>query len=494
MTNPFAPAGTPIPTHSDDQPSTHLQRGALGVVDILFFVVAAAAPLMVMAGVAPLAILFGGVGAPAAYLVTGVILLLFSSGFTAMTPYIRNAGAFYAYISRGLGRPAGVGAALLALFSYNAMQIGTYGAFGYFASSTANNIFGLDQPWWVYSFAALAFVWLLGYRSINMGAKVLAALLVAETAILLVLAVAVLIDGGASGLTLDSFAPSNVFRSEMSIPLLMAVAAFIGYEATAIYREEARDPDRTVPKATYAAVAFLTLFYTFITWILVQAFGSDKVVAAAAANPVELPFTAMTEYVGSWATDVQRVLVVTSLLAALLAFHNAITRYAYALSAEQVLPPALGRVHLSHGSPYVAGILQTVLAGGFVAAFALAGADPYTEFFIWVNTPGIVGILVLQVLASFAVVFFFRRNAPQRGEGPLRTTVAPAVAGLLLAGTTVLVCKRLGLLTSAGPSVNWTLITLTPVVFVTGVLLALRLRRRQPAVYDRLATTEIDAA
>ena len=29
-------------------------------------------------------------------------------------PYIRNAGAFYSYIARGLGRPAGLGAALLA--------------------------------------------------------------------------------------------------------------------------------------------------------------------------------------------------------------------------------------------------------------------------------------------------------------------------------------------------------------------------------------------
>ena len=32
-------------------------------------------------------------------------------------------------------------------------------------------------------------------------------------------------------------------------PLGLAVAAFIGFEATAIYREEARDLDRTVPRA-----------------------------------------------------------------------------------------------------------------------------------------------------------------------------------------------------------------------------------------------------
>ena len=51
-----------------------------------------------------------------------------------MSKYIHNAGAFYSYIARGLGKPAGLGAAALAVFSYNAIQIGLYGAFGYFAA------------------------------------------------------------------------------------------------------------------------------------------------------------------------------------------------------------------------------------------------------------------------------------------------------------------------------------------------------------------------
>ncbi|EKX68501.1 amino acid permease, partial [Streptomyces ipomoeae 91-03] len=110
MTKPLVPTAPqqPPPAAGTDQ-GHHLQRGSLGVADIVFFVVAAAAPLTVMAGVAPLAILFGGIGAPVAYLAVGVVLVLFAVGFTAMTPYIRNAGAFYSYIARGLGRPAGLG-------------------------------------------------------------------------------------------------------------------------------------------------------------------------------------------------------------------------------------------------------------------------------------------------------------------------------------------------------------------------------------------------
>ncbi|MFI1506118.1 APC family permease [Streptomyces sp. NPDC020597] len=480
------------PAASGTDPTGRLPRATLGVSDIVFFVVAAAAPLTVMAGIAPLAILFGGIGAPVAYLAVGVVLCLFAVGFTAMTPYIRNAGAFYSYVARGLGRPAGLGAALLALFSYNALQIGTYGAFGFFAAATADDLLGVDLPWPVHAFAGIAVVWFLGFRSIHVGAKVLAALLIAETAVLALLAGAILLKGGANGLSLASFAPSHVFTSQMSAPLGLAVAAFIGFEATALYREEARDPNRTVPRATYLAVGFLGLFYTFVVWVIVQAFGDDGAVGTAAHNPAEMFFTAMTRYVGGWATDLQRVLIVSSLLASLLAFHNAITRYGYALSAEGVAPAALGRIHPRHGSPWVSGIAQTALAATVTAMFAAIGVHPYNEFLLWVNTPGVVGILALQTLAACAVAAFFRRSPGAHAVGRLRTVAAPATAALLLAVITGLVCTRLNLFTGAAPLVNWTLIALTPLVFATGAVLALRIRRSRPDVYAALATTDVD--
>jgi amino acid transporter len=204
-------------------------------------------------------------------------------------------------------------------------------------------------------------------------------------------------------------------------------------------------------------------------------------------------FTAMTHYVGTWATDLQRVLIITSLLASLLAFHNAITRYVYALATEHTLPTGLGRIHPRHGSPWIAGIAQSLLAAAVVTVFAAIGADPYNQFLLWVNTPGVVGILALETLAAFAVVAFFRRTPATNGEGRLRTLVAPAVAGVLLTVTTGLVCTRLDLFTAAGPAVNWTLVALTPAVFLVGVALAARMRRTRPDVYAGLATTDVEA-
>jgi hypothetical protein len=72
----------------------HLKTNALGAGGIAFLVIAAAAPLTVMAGVAPVAILVGGIGAPAGYLAAGAVLALFAVGFMAMTRHTGGAGAF----------------------------------------------------------------------------------------------------------------------------------------------------------------------------------------------------------------------------------------------------------------------------------------------------------------------------------------------------------------------------------------------------------------
>ena len=101
-------------THIPDAPVTgrngnhQLKRGAIGVVGILFFVLSAQAPLTGIGGALPLAVALGnGAGAPAAYLVVGLIIAVFAVGFIAMSRHVTDEGAFYAYIGRGLGRRLG---------------------------------------------------------------------------------------------------------------------------------------------------------------------------------------------------------------------------------------------------------------------------------------------------------------------------------------------------------------------------------------------------
>ena len=56
------------------------------------------------------------------------------------------------------------------------------------------------------------------------------------------------------------------------------------------------------------------------------------------------------------------VLFLTSVFAALLAFHAAVARYQFALGRERVLPAAWGRTHPRTGAPLLGSITQSVLA------------------------------------------------------------------------------------------------------------------------------------
>lgn len=484
---------TPEPPSAAAAPAAPgLRRAALGTADVSFFVVSAAAPLTVMAGVAPVAILLGGIGAPAGYLLAGLTLAVFAVGFTTMSRHVRGGGAFYAYITRGLGKRVGIGAALLALIGYNGMEIGVYGLLGTTTADTGRALFGLDIPWLPVSLAGLALIWYGGFRSIDFGAKLLGVLLVAETGILVLLAGGVLLKGGAHGLSLGSFAPGAVLVPGTAAVLAFAFAAFTGFESTVIYRREARDPDRTIPRATYIAVAFLGLFYAFIVWTVIQAFGAAEVIAAATTDPGGLFFAAITTYVGPWAADLMHLFIVTSVIASLLAFHNAINRYALALAEEGVLPAALGRVHPRHRSPYLAGAAQTALGAVVVLGFALAGADPYQQLLLWVNTPGMIGLMALMLLAAVAVPVHFRRV--QHTEGPWRTVIAPVTAAVLLAVAIFLVASKVELFTMASTTVNTVLIALVPAVFLTGLALAQRLKTRRPEVYARFAEEPAERA
>src|ERR1019366_5533248 len=132
--------------------SRALARDRLGVPAGLFFVLAGGGPLTVAAGGLPPAYATQGLASiPAAFLAVAVILAIWASGYVAMTRHIRNAGAFYAFISAGLGRVTGGAAALGALLAYSFLQVRRYGAFGPNAAAEGSAHLGLHAAWWVWA-------------------------------------------------------------------------------------------------------------------------------------------------------------------------------------------------------------------------------------------------------------------------------------------------------------------------------------------------------
>ncbi|WP_344247566.1 APC family permease [Actinocorallia libanotica] len=407
----------------------------LSAPKIVFMVVAAAAPLVAMAGTVPLSMGSGnGAGVPGAYVVAMLTLLCFSVGYAAMARSITDGGGFYGYIARGLGRPVAASGAVLALTGYNGLVAALAGGIGYFLTELG----GAPGPWWAWTLGAIAIMSALGYRNIDLSAKVLGVLMVCEIGVLVVFDAAVLVNRGLDAFQFTSFAPGTVFSGAPGVAFMFAFGSFVGYEAAALFSEETKDPARTVPRATYAAVLVIGLFYALTSWLMVGAMGAGRTGETARAQEGDLFFHLTEQQLGETASALFGLLIITSIFASLVAGHQAASRYVFALARDGLAPAKLSAVHPAHGSPYMSSLAQAGFTVVVVVLFAVAGLDPYKTLVTVMSGLSTLGIVLLQALTSVACVVYFRRTG---SGGLLSTLIIPLVgcAGLLTAATLILV-------------------------------------------------------
>jgi amino acid transporter len=462
-----------------------LRRNAIGVAHIVFFVVAAAAPLAVVVGVTPFAFSSGnGTGVPLTFLLVGAMYLLFSVGFIAMSGHIGRAVSFYPYIARGLGRQVGVGGALISIVSYFAVEMMALSLFGLFASSIAAQYTAAAPPWWGWSVALNVIVYLCGIRNVEFSGRVLGALMIAEVLILSVLGASILAHhGGPEGITLAPFGPAALVSGNVSLALVFIVSAFIGFEATSIFGEEARNPERTIPAATYIAVVLIAVFYAFSTWVIALDYGPANIARAADLDPTHLYQVSIERHLGSLAASILQALMLTSTFACVLSFHNTINRYVFVVARERVLHHWLARTHAEHQSPQAAGLVQAAVVAALGLVFPLAGVAPDLAVGLC-SAFAAIGILVIQLLVSIAVVAFFWTN--HRQVSAWRRLVAPAVSSLALLASLYLMSSNLASVTGSESLFVRAYPALIVGIGIVGILIARRMRKARPEAYSNI--------
>lgn len=461
----------------------------LGVVAIVFMVVAAAAPLTVVGGVMPLGFSMGnGLGFPIMFLVAALILILFSVGLSQMARVVPQPGAFYTYIRHGLGDFAGTAAAFVAVVSYVCAPVCTSAYIGVQFDLAVRKLDGPDIPWWIYSALVIGLVGWLGYRSIDLTSRVLGVLLVGEVLVVVALVVVVLSSGGESGLTAVPFTGSSVFSGSLGIGIMFAITGFIGFEATAVYRDEAKDPTKTIPRATYISVIGIGVFYAVAGYTLIVAWGPNAVIDESATDPAGMFVSTTHRYLGGVGEVTAQTLLITSVLAGYLAFHNVAARYMHAMSGHGMLVAGLGAVHTHHGSPHRSSVTMTAMTGGVLAICAAVGLDPVTQIFAWFSTLATAGVMVLMILTSVAVPVYFRRTA-QRAN-PWSTVIAPllGMCGLALSG--VLLLDNFPMLVGGSPALAYSMLSIFPVAATVGIIVAAKRRSALRASSNAISPTE----
>jgi amino acid transporter len=458
---------------------------SIGLWQIVFLVISAAAPLTgALGGVPPAISLGNGPGVPGAFVIAGLVLLVFSVGFASMSRHVVRAGAFYAYLTAGLGRPVGMAGAFIALLSYTCIQIALYGLFGFFCSTVLGPMLHSGLPWYGYAIACAAIVQFTGLRGIDLNSRVLGVLMCLELGILLLLSIAILIHGGGpDGLTLEPFAPRHLLGGHVGIAVMFAFASFIGFEATAIYGQECRNPKRTVPRATYMSVVLILVFFAFVTWTIVCAYGLTAVTDVATKQPGDFWFIQSNHYLGSELTTTMSLLLLSSIFASILSFHNMIVRYIHALATERILPAVLERLHPTHGSPYVASYLQTLSICIPLGIYAAIGADPFAIVFNCTSALGIIGVVLLQATTSFSVAAFFA--ATKLDTRLWHARIAPVLSGIALFAIAAILIRNLDALSGSDSPVVEAFPWIHAGVALAGIVVGLVLRRVRPDIYAR---------
>jgi amino acid transporter len=508
-----------------------LKKGAIGIVAVIFMAVANAAPITAMTGNVPIAVGFGnGLGAPAGFLFATIALTLFALGYVAMARYITTTGAFYGFISHGLGQVWGMAAGMLATFAYVVFEGSLIGGCAYFANDAVNTIFGVNVPWLLFAIGAIVIIAALCHFHISLTAAILGVTLTAEVLILLALAATVIFKGGGpDGFMLNqTVLLNNAFQSlpagafgtaaaagSMAIGLFFAFWSWVGFETTAVYGEESRNPKKIIPLATLIAVIGLGLFYTFISAMVLAGNGAKtSVEASISASPLDLFFNLVNANLGSVLLDVYKVLLVIGSFACALAFHNAASRYLFALAREIPSDKAkktVGAAHPQHGSPYIASALQAIITLVIVLLFAgftavqvpdtngnpvdTPSLVPYTNIYGLLALIGTAAILLVQAICSAAVIWYFWVRKTHQGN-VITTLICPAIGGIAMLYVVWTLWDNRAF--AAGLAANSHVFKVGPymilAVFVIGLAYALWLRFAKPETYAEIGRTVMEDA
>lgn len=484
------------------QGHSSLKRGAIGLAGVVFMVVAFSAPITAMTGNLPVAVGYGnGLGAPGGFIIATVVLTVFSVGFVALAKHITAAGAFYTFVSRGWSKVPGLAAGVMSMVTYMTMEAGLIGIFAAFTDQALSSQFGINLPWELYAAVCLVVIAVLSHFDISVAAKVLGVVLVAEIAMLGLSAVASLVKAP-DGMHFDALSPVSALSTNgvaggvVGLGLLMAFWSWVGFESTAIYGEESKDPKRIVPKATIIAVIGIGAFYTFVSWGVIVGNGPDAAVALASGDePFQLIYTPAREYLGPWAVSVFEWLVLGGSFACALAIHNSAARYLFAFGRDRLLWHRLGGAHHRHASPWIASLTQSGIAAVLLVICSMTGSDPYADLFVLVAILATLLLLIVQIMSSVATVVYFhvKKQHPETANW-WRTLLAPIIGGLGMLCVIYLMASNIE--AAAGTASGSLFFKMIPwiigLLWFGSMVVALLLRKVDPLRYARIGSTVFD--
>ncbi|WP_166880557.1 APC family permease [Salinibacterium sp. ZJ450] len=469
-------------------------RGSIGTPSVVFITLACMSPLTAAAGYLALVVAFGnGVGAPFMYLTVGVVAALFAVGFLAMVKDLARPGGLYAYITAGLGRLVGLGAGYVAIVTYLFAEVGL-AIFGGISLSfvVSDAMGGPEIAWYWFALLFIVLATVAAYFNISLSAKLLSAILIVEILFVLAFDLVVLLNAGPANYdgAGASFSLSGLLSGSVALGFLFVLSQFSGFESPALYYEEMRDPVKSVPRATYSIIVIIAVMYCFTVWAIIVGFGASTALEDISADSSGAFAVLFSDYLSAALYKVCAIFIQTGILASLLAGNNLLSRYMFNMGVDGVLPDFLGRANRRTGSPATASVAVGGILFAIVVVTAVIGGDP-NQLLALLSGTGTYGFLVLFLLGSVSVVFYFSRK---RGVPAARRAVYIGTS-LVTAGTFAAVIfyvsSNLSVLVGENDAFGVMLQVIIWAAFIVGAAYATYLSVRRRDIFVRIGRQEV---
>lgn len=308
---------------------------------------------------------FGGL------LIAGVVIagmyLAMVLGMAEMSSALPAAGGGYTFARRALGPWGGfaTGTAILIEYAIAPAAIATFIA----AYVESLGLFGITDGWWVYLTVYLLFIG-IHLSGVGEALKVMFVITVIALAGLLIFAVSAIGSFDAANLTdiaptdavgASSFLPFGYLGIWAAVPF--AIWFFLAVEGVPLAAEEAKEPERNVPKGIIAAMGMLLVTAATVLVLTAGAGGAEAM--SASGNP-------LVEALGdSGMAKVVNYIGLAGLIASFFSIIYAYSRQLFALSRAGYLPKRLSVVN-SRKAPTLALVVPGVI--GFVLSLTGQGA------------------------------------------------------------------------------------------------------------------------
>src|SRR5690242_5656921 len=271
-----------------------LHKNAIGLPGVLYFCLAGSAPISAMLFNVPSMASQAGATTPLVFLLSGIGLLLLGVSIVYLSRRLTSAGGFYTWVRHSLGKGTAFQAGWLMMGGYALFEASLLGAFGSYTNSSIANYAHFNTPggWVTWALVGAVLIFSLSYFDVKWSVFAMAPFLVLEVGVLVVLDLAITIHGGASGHDFaNTFTPAGASLAPgtshfisttlapaskltaapggilgIGVAMALGVWSWVGFEAGAVYGEEAHNPRRAVPVAVFSVVAFLILLYVWTSY------------------------------------------------------------------------------------------------------------------------------------------------------------------------------------------------------------------------------------